>query len=113
MEKRYRKQLDSHIAGIKSIGSEHSGAITAFLSPTKFVGHAPWAHANIADTSYADANGSWRHKGATGFGTRLPGRPRAELHPARIRVLNEDAGAHRARSRPGFRTDRIGIYRCA
>jgi leucyl aminopeptidase len=71
MEKRYRKQLDSHIAGIKSIGSKHSGAITAVLSPTEFVAHAPWAHANIADTRYADANESWRPKGATGFGTRL------------------------------------------
>jgi leucyl aminopeptidase len=71
MEKRYRKQLDSHIAGIKSIGSEHSGAITSVLFPTEFVDHAPWAHANIAVTRYADANESWRPKGATGFGTRL------------------------------------------
>ena len=71
MEKRYRKQLDSHIAGIKSIGSEHSGANTAVLSATAFVGHAPWAHANIADTRYADANESWHPKGTTGFGSRL------------------------------------------
>lgn len=71
MEKRYREQLDSHTADMMSIGSEHPGAITAALSPAEFVGHVPWAHVNIADTRYADANGSWRPKGATGVGTRF------------------------------------------
>jgi leucyl aminopeptidase len=71
MEKRYRKQLESRIADMMSIGSEYPGAITAALSLAEFVGHAPWAHVNIADTRYADANGSWRPKGVTGFGTRL------------------------------------------
>jgi hypothetical protein len=37
MGKRYRKQLDSHTADIKSIGSEHPGAITAALFPAEFV----------------------------------------------------------------------------
>jgi Cytosol aminopeptidase family, catalytic domain len=112
MEKRYRKQLDSHIADMLSIGRERTDVITAALSLAEFVGHAPWAHVNIADTRYVDANESWRPEGATGFGTHVPGRPRTELHPARIQGLNEDAGAHRSRSRPGFRTDRTSPHRC-
>ena len=71
MEKRYRKRLDPHTADMMSSGGEHPGAITAALSPAGFVGHAPWAHVNTADTRYADANGSWRPKGVVGFGARF------------------------------------------
>jgi leucyl aminopeptidase len=31
----------------------------------------PWAHLDIAGTMHADADESWRSRGATGFGTRL------------------------------------------
>ena len=37
----------------------------------EFVGDIPWAHLDIAPTMKADADESWRSKGATGFGTRL------------------------------------------
>jgi leucyl aminopeptidase len=70
-EKRYRTQLDSTIADLKNVGSDHPGAITAALFLAEFVGSVPWAHLDIAGTMYADVDESWRSKGATGFGTRL------------------------------------------
>jgi len=71
LEKRYRKQLDSNIADMKNIGAESPGTITAALFLAEFVGKVPWAHLDICGTMYADADESWRPKGATGFGTRL------------------------------------------
>lgn len=71
LEKRYRKQLDSHIADMKNVGGDHPGAITAALFLAEFVADVPWAHIDIAGTMHADADESWRSKGATGFGTRL------------------------------------------
>ena len=53
------------------MGADSPGAITAALFLAEFVGHVPWAHVDIAGTMYADADASWRPKGATGFGTRL------------------------------------------
>ena len=71
LEQRYRRQLDSHIADMKNVGGDHPGAITAALFLAEFAGNVPWAHIDIAGTMHADADESWRSRGATGFGTRL------------------------------------------
>ena len=69
--KRYRKLLDSDVADLKNVGNQYGGAITAAVFLSEFVGDVPWAHLDIAPTMKADADESWRSKGATGFGTRL------------------------------------------
>ena len=69
--KRYRKLLDSDVADLKNVGNQYGGAITAAVFLNDFVGDVPWAHLDIAPTMKADADESWRSKGATGFGTRL------------------------------------------
>jgi leucyl aminopeptidase len=69
--KRYRKLLDSDVADLKNIGNQYGGTITAAVFLSEFVGNVPWAHLDIAPTMKADADESWRSKGATGYGTRL------------------------------------------
>jgi len=71
LDKRYRKQLDSPIADMKNMGADSPGAITAALFLAEFVGDVPWAHLDICGPMCADADESWRPKGATGFGARL------------------------------------------
>jgi leucyl aminopeptidase len=71
LDKRYRKQIDSHIADLKNMGGEHPGAITAALFLAEFVDNVPWAHLDVCGPMYAEADESWRPKGSTGFGTRL------------------------------------------
>ena len=69
--KRYRKLLDSDVADLKNVGNQYGGTITAAVFLSEFVGDVPWAHLDIAPTMKADADESWRSKGATGYGTRL------------------------------------------
>jgi leucyl aminopeptidase len=71
LDKRYRGQLDSIVADMKNVGGESPGAITAALFLAEFVGDVPWAHLDICGPMYAEADESWRPKGATGFGARL------------------------------------------
>ena len=68
---KYRKLLDSDIADLKNVGNQYGGAITAAVFLSEFVGDVAWAHLDIAGPMKADADESWRSKGATGFGTRL------------------------------------------
>jgi leucyl aminopeptidase len=70
-KKRYRKLLDSDVADIKNVAGPYGGSITAAVFLSEFTGDVPWAHLDIAPTMKADADDSWRSKGATGFGTRL------------------------------------------
>ncbi len=67
----YRRELDSEIADLRNIGGEYAGTITAGLFLAEFVGDVPWAHIDIAGTANAEADDTWRSKGATAFGTRL------------------------------------------
>ena len=69
--KRYRKQLDSGVADLATLGGPDPGAITAALFLAEFVDGVPWAHIDIAGTAQNDDARSWRPKGATGFGARL------------------------------------------
>jgi leucyl aminopeptidase len=71
LDKRYRQQIDSDIADLNNLGGEQPGAITAALFLSEFVGDIPWAHLDIAGPMKADADESWRSKGATGYGARL------------------------------------------
>lgn len=71
LDRRYRSQIDSEIADLNNIGGENPGALTAALFLSEFVGNVPWAHIDIAGPMNADADQSWRSKGATGYGTRL------------------------------------------
>jgi leucyl aminopeptidase len=71
LARRYRKQLDSNVADFSNMGGPNAGSITAALFLAEFVGTTPWAHIDIAGTAQADAERTWRNKGATGFGTPL------------------------------------------
>ena len=71
LARRYRRELDSHIADIKNLGGANAGAITAALFLEEFVAGKPWAHIDIAGTAQNDSDTSWRPPGCTGFGARL------------------------------------------
>ena len=80
---RYRKQLDSDIADLSNMGGPNAGSIAAGLFLAEFVDDVPWAHIDIAGTAPADADRTWRNKGATGFGTPLLDRAGHQLRPCR------------------------------
>lgn len=67
------KETKSDIADLKNIASAGVGAGTtmgaAFLKP--FAGEQPWAHIDIAGTSWSGKDKSYIPKGASGFGVRL------------------------------------------
>ena len=68
----YRKQLDSTVADLKNIGSQHAGALTAGLFLKEFVGEGiPWAHLDIAGPAFLDSDNGDMPRGGTGFGVRL------------------------------------------
>jgi leucyl aminopeptidase len=51
-------------------GGRLAGAITAALFLKQFAGDGPWAHLDIAGTSWIDEPKPWQAKGASGVGTR-------------------------------------------
>jgi leucyl aminopeptidase len=67
------KETKSDIADLKNIASAGVGAGTtmgaAFLKP--FAGDQPWAHIDIAGTSWTGRDKAYTPKGASGFGVRL------------------------------------------
>lgn len=67
----YRDQLKSEIADIKNIGGRPAGSSTAAMFLQEFVGKTPWAHLDIAATSYAVDGRRYHPKGAFGTGVRL------------------------------------------
>lgn len=68
--KGYRKDIDSHVADIKNIGSPYGGAITAALFLKEFVGDTPWVHIDIAGPAWGDPANALGPKGATGVPVR-------------------------------------------
>jgi len=68
--KEYRDDIKSNVADIKNIGAGGAGAITAALFLQEFVGEVPWAHLDIAGTSFANKDYPTCPKGGTGFGVR-------------------------------------------
>ena len=69
----FDKAVQSDIADLKNITSPGVGAgtITAAAFLKAFAGDQPWAHLDIAGTSWTKEDKPYTPKGATGFGVRL------------------------------------------
>lgn len=67
----YKEQLKSDVADIKNIGGRSAGSITAALFLQEFVDKCPWAHLDIAGTSFLTEAKRYNPKHATGVGVRL------------------------------------------
>jgi leucyl aminopeptidase len=63
--------IKSPIADIKNTGGKTGGTITAATFLKHFAGDTPWAHLDIAGTSYLDKADGYRPQAATGVGVRL------------------------------------------
>jgi leucyl aminopeptidase len=70
MYEEYKEQNKSDVADVKNSGGRWAGAITAAQFLAEFVGEAPWAHIDIAGTSFREKEGGYLPKGATGVGVR-------------------------------------------
>jgi leucyl aminopeptidase len=72
LAKAYDKDIDSDVADVKNIGSGRgAGSITAAQFLQRFVNDVPWAHLDIAGTSWDKKGRPLSAKGATAFGVRL------------------------------------------
>lgn len=72
MGKAYDALIKSDIADMKNIGGGRAGgSITAAQFLKRFVGETPWAHLDIAGTSWLAKGKHGQAQGATGFGVRL------------------------------------------
>ena len=71
--KEYHDQVKSEIADLRNLGivSKEGGAITAGAFLGAFVEKTPWAHIDIAGTSWSEQDGELSRKGGTGYGVRL------------------------------------------
>ncbi len=77
-EKMWRMPLDeafedlikSDVADIKNTGGRAGGSITAAMFLQHFVGETPWAHLDIAPTSWSDKDEGERAKGGSGVAVR-------------------------------------------
>jgi len=67
----YEALLQIPIADMKNTGGRHAGSITAAAFLKQFVNETPWAHLDIAGTSYLDKPDGYRPQGGTGVGVRL------------------------------------------
>lgn len=67
----YYEQIKSDVADVKNVGGRGAGAITAGAFLSKFVKNSPWAHLDIAGTSWSDEVRPTGQKGATGAGVRV------------------------------------------
>jgi len=68
----YDKLMDSDAADIKNIsGGREAGSITAAQFLQRFVNGVPWAHLDIAGTTWSKKDSATVPKGATAFGLRL------------------------------------------
>ena len=60
--------MDSTVADIKNTGPRGGGALNAAAFLADFVGKTPWAHIDIAGTSFADSSTAFAARGGTGVG---------------------------------------------
>ncbi len=68
----YERQIESPAADMKNIGGRPGGSITAALFIQKFVNGLPWAHLDIASTTWKKGSTNPSNPdGASGFGVRL------------------------------------------
>jgi leucyl aminopeptidase len=81
MPAQYEKNIDSMIADMKNVGPRPGGSITAALFIQRFVNGVPWAHLDIASTTWKKPSTvPTIPEGATGFGVRLLNRMVAEKY---------------------------------
>jgi leucyl aminopeptidase len=64
----YRDAMDSILADIKNTGGRYGGALNAAAFLGDFVDGVPWAHLDIAGTSWQDETKAYAPKGGTGAG---------------------------------------------
>ena len=64
----YRRAMDSEIADIKNSGGRWGSPLTAAAFLSDFVKDVPWAHMDIAGTSWADVATPYAPEGGTGAG---------------------------------------------
>jgi len=68
----YDRDIDSDAADVKNIGGgRDAGSITAAQFLQRFVNKVPWAHLDIAGTTWSKKDAPTVPKGATAFGVRL------------------------------------------
>lgn len=67
----YDKLLKSDVADMKNIGGKFAGSITAAQFLQRFVNKTPWAHIDIAGTTWSTKDSCTAVKGATGYGVKL------------------------------------------
>ena len=67
----YDRAIDSDAADMKNIGGRDAGSITAAQFLQRFVNGVPWAHLDIAGTTWSKKDAPMVPKGATSFGVRL------------------------------------------
>ena len=66
----YKEQIRSTVADVKNIGSRGAGSITAACFLGEFTQGTPWAHLDVAGTTYTDQVKGYLVKGATGIPVR-------------------------------------------
>lgn len=64
----YRKAMESDVADIKNTGGRLASALTATAFLSDFVATVPWAHLDIAGTSFVEDERIYEAKGGTGVG---------------------------------------------
>jgi leucyl aminopeptidase len=69
--KPYRKLINSDVADMKNSGGRWGSSINAALFLQEFAEGYPWAHLDIAGTTWQDEPGPYSVRGGTGFGARL------------------------------------------
>ena len=68
----YAAHITSDIADMKNVGRPgQAGSISAAEFLTRYVNKTPWAHLDIAGTTWTNEDLDLSRKGATGFGVRL------------------------------------------
>ena len=68
----YDKQLKSHIADMKNIGTPYGGSCSAAAFLERFIeNETPWAHLDIAGKAWSDSGDAITPAGGTGYGVRL------------------------------------------
>jgi leucyl aminopeptidase len=67
----YKRAIRSDIADMKNSGGRAASAIAGGMLLKQFARKTPWAHLDIAGMSWAETEGPYTPKGATGYGVRL------------------------------------------
>ncbi len=70
LDEAYEELIKSDVADIKNTGGRAGGAVTAAMFLQHFVDDTPWAHLDIAPTSWSDKDEGERTKGGSGVAVR-------------------------------------------